>query len=257
MPKIIISGCNGRMGRALARLISQREGFEVAAGVDILSDKLDSFPVYADIREFPGDADVVVDFSNPSTLSSLLEYCINVKLPIVLCTTGYSARQLEEITRASCQIAIFRSGNMSLGVNLLSKLVRTTACVLGEDFDIEIVERHHNQKLDAPSGTAIMLAEAAAAAFPDGKDLIYERNSRREKRGKREIGISSVRGGTIVGQHEVIFAGNDELIELSHSAFSREVFATGALRAAAFMAGTDKPGMYNMDDLFGGIEVSL
>lgn len=178
-----------------------------------------------------------------------MRFCLQKKIPCVLCTTGYSQQQLEQIEAAAKEIPVFRSGNMSLGVNLLTALVKKAAAVLGEGFDVEIVERHHRMKVDAPSGTALMLADAAASALPHESEYVYERQSVRQKRGLNEIGISSIRGGTIVGEHEVIFAGNDEVIELKHTAYSRNVFANGAVSAAVYMAGIKTPGMYDMNDV--------
>lgn len=248
MPRIIISGCNGRMGQAVTRLCNER-GLEVAAGIDTNAVKLFNYPVYADPMEFSGSADVLIDFSVSGSLSGILSYCTSKKIPCVLCTTGYSDEQLAEIECASHKIPVFRSGNMSLGVNLLVELVKKAASVLGDSFDVEIVEKHHRMKVDAPSGTALMLADAAAAALPHDSEYIYDRQSVRQKRGQNEIGISSVRGGTIVGEHEVIFAGTDEVLELKHTAQSREVFAAGAVKAAEYMAGITSPGMYSMKDV--------
>ncbi len=252
MPKIIISGCNGKMGQVVTRMCAER-GFEIAAGFDISAVKKNDYPVYADPMEFSGSADVVIDFSNPAAINGLLSYCKAKKMPIIICTTGYSAEQLEMIKQASSEIPIFKSGNMSVGINLLTSLVKKAAAVLGDSFDVEIVERHHRTKLDAPSGTAIMLADAAASALPHESEYVYERQSVRRLRDHKEIGISSVRGGTIVGEHEVIFAGTDEVIEFKHTAYSREVFANGAVTAAAFMAGITKPGMYDMNDALADI----
>ena len=191
---------------------------------------------------------MLIDFSHPSVLSSLLEYGKQHHLPLVLCTTGYSKEQTEAVRAASAEIPIFSSGNMSLGINLLIELSKKAAQVLGEGFDIEIVEMHHNQKIDAPSGTALMLADAISEVEPHPMTYQYDRHSRRAKREHNEIGIHSVRGGTIVGEHEVIFAGHHEVIRLSHSAYSKEVFAAGAVNAAVFLS-TQEPGMYQMSDL--------
>ena len=251
MLKIIISGCNGRMGKVVAHLCETRDDIQVVAGFDIDRKQLADFPVYADPMEFTGKADVIIDFSIPDSLSSLLNYCENNKVPCILCTTGYSEEQLDQITRASKTIPIFKSGNMSLGINLLMSLIKRAAAVLGENFDVEIVERHHRMKIDAPSGTALMLADAVSSGLPYKAEYVYERQSVRQKRGQKEIGISAMRGGTIVGEHDVIFAGPDEVIELSHVAYSRNIFASGAITAAAYMAKITAPGMYDMDDLLG------
>lgn len=249
MPKIIISGCNGKMGQNITRLCAAREDITIVAGFDINPVKLGAYPVYADPMEFQGEADAIVDFSSPSTLTSLLSYCTNKRMPCVFCTTGYSDEQLVQILHASEVIPVFRSGNMSLGINLLTALVKKAAAVLGDNFDVEIIEKHHRTKVDAPSGTAIMLADAAASALPHDSEYVYDRHSVRQKRGINEIGISSIRGGTIVGEHEVIFAGTDEVIEFKHTAYSRDVFANGSLSAAIFLSGIKAPGMYDMNDV--------
>ncbi len=253
MPKIIISGCNGRMGRVVSSICAEKKDIRIVAGFDLNASKLDDYPVYADPMEFTGDADAVIDFSVPSSLENLLAYCTSHKVPCILCTTGYSDEQLVRISHASEQIPVFKSGNMSLGINLLTALVKKAAAVLGDSFDVEIVERHHRTKVDAPSGTALMLADAAASALPYEPEYVYERQSVRQKRDRNEIGISSIRGGTIVGEHEVIFAGNDEVIELKHTAYSRNVFASGAVAAAEFMASVKAPGMYDMNDVLARI----
>ena len=247
--RILISGYNGRMGRVLDALARDDPEINVVAGIDINDEKTGDCPVYKNIGDFPDIADVVIDFSSPLSLESLLEYCQVNNTPLVLCATGYSSEQIEAIKRVAEHVAIFRSGNMSLGINLIIDLIKRACCVLGESFDVEIVESHHRHKIDAPSGTALMLAEAAASALPYEPEYIYDRQSRRSQRAMREIGISSLRGGTIVGEHEVIFAGLDEVISLKHSAASRDVFAVGALRAAKYMAGIKTPGMYDMRDV--------
>ena len=253
MLKIIISGCNGRMGQTVMRLATEDDSLEIVAGFDINTVKLSSFPVYADPMEYGGSADVVIDFSSTESLDGLLSYCVAKNLPVVLCTTGHSADQIERIDATSKLIPVFRSANMSLGINLVADLIRKAAAVLGSDFDVEIVEKHHSKKVDAPSGTAILLADVLASSLPYEANCVYERQSRRAPREKNEIGISSVRGGTIVGEHEVIFAGVDEVIEIKHTAFSREVFAVGALRAAKFIAGISVPGLYDMQDMMAKI----
>ncbi len=252
MLKLIISGCNGRMGQALAAACRADDGVTVVAGLDINAVKLSDFPVYSDPMEFGGSADVVVDFSNPAALPSLLSYCLGRSLPLVICTTGYSEDQLAMIESAAKTIPVFRSANMSIGINLLMGLVKKAAEALGEDFDIEIVERHHNKKIDAPSGTALMLADAAAEGLASSPEYIYERNSVRKERGKNEIGISAVRGGTIPGEHEVIFAGSNEVIEFKHTIYSREVLASGAVRAAKYLKDQIEPRIYNMTDVLFG-----
>lgn len=249
MIKMILSGCNGKMGQAITRLCAERTDISIVAGFDMNAAKRADYPVYADPMEYAGEADVLVDFSNVSALGYLLDYCTQKGVPCVLCTTGYVEEQLVQISHASERIPIFRSGNMSLGINLLLQLVKKASAVLGENFDVEIIEKHHRSKVDAPSGTALMLADAAAAALPHDSEYVYDRHNVRQRRSREEIGISSVRGGTIVGEHEVIFAGTDEIVELKHTATSRDVFANGALAAAVFLAKTEKPGMYSMDNV--------
>ena len=253
MPKIIVSGCNGRMGQVVSKMIAERQGAEVAAGFDINAVKLMDYPVYSEPVEYDGSADVVIDFSNPDSLDKLLTFCIKRKIPIVVCTTGHSADQLHHLSEASKIIPVFKSGNMSVGINLLTNLVKKAAAVLGDSFDVEVIERHHKMKIDAPSGTALMLAKAAADGLPYEPDYVYERESVRQKRGAHEIGISAVRGGTIVGEHELIFAGTDEVIEFKHTAYSRDVFANGAVTAALYIAAVDKPGMYDMNDALASV----
>ena len=189
---------------------------------------------------------MVIDFSNAALTEDLLAYCKARKLPVVICTTGHSPEQVAMIEAASKEIPVFRSGNMSVGINLMMDLLRKCASVLGADYNVEVVEAHHNQKLDAPSGTALMLADAVSESLPYEAAYVYDRHERREKRPPHEIGIHSIRGGTIVGEHSVLFCGRDEVIEIKHSALSREVFATGAVQAAAFLAGKTAPGLYNM-----------
>ena len=252
MTRIMLSGCNGRMGQNIAAALKDRGDIRIVAGVDIAAGGRDGFPVYTDPSEYDGECDVVVDFSSPAALDSLLRYCTDKKLPLVLATTGHTDTQLRQIEDVAERIAIFRSANMSLGINLLTELARQTAKLLAGSYDIEIVERHHNQKLDAPSGTALALANAIRAALPFETENVYERQSVHRKRGQNEIGMHAVRGGTIVGEHEIIFAGPDEVIELKHSALSRGVFAGGAIKAAGFMPGR-APGLYGMQDLIAEI----
>lgn len=248
MLKIILSGCNGRMGQMITSIAAGREDMEIIAGIDVNNVQLSYYPVYQQASLCSAPADVLVDFSAGAALESVLEYCKSRNLPVVLCTTGYSDEQVESIKAASLEIPVLRSGNMSLGVNLLMELVRSAARTLGADFDIEIIEKHHNQKKDAPSGTALMLADAAREGREEELELVCGRSGASCKRQANEIGISAMRGGTIVGEHSVIFAGNSEIIELKHSALSRELFATGALRAAAFLA-KKSAGLYSMADV--------
>ncbi len=247
MTNIILNGCNGKMGNAVSRLIAERDDCNVKAGVDLNTSVQRDFPVYGNIKEVD-KGDVIIDFSHPSCLPDLLEYAVANKTPIVVATTGLNDADIENIKSASKAVAVFFTFNMSLGINLLVELSKTASKILGDKFDVEIIEKHHNQKIDAPSGTAIMLANGINEVN-DGKYIYeYNRQTKREKRNKKEIGIHAIRGGNIVGEHEVIFAGHDEVITLSHSAGSKEVFAVGAVNAAVFLK--DKPaGLYDMKDL--------
>lgn len=247
MTKILLSGCFGKMGRVIADVVSRREDAVISAGVD-LSDGSADFPTYHTLDEVTEPVDAIIDFSHPSALEGLLAFAREKRVPAVLATTGYSDAQIEKIKAASGETPLFFSFNMSLGINLLVELSKKAVSILGDGFDIEIVEAHHNQKIDAPSGTAVMLADGINEALGEPYSLIYDRHDRRKKREKKEIGMHAIRGGTIVGEHQVIFAGRDEIITLSHSARSKEVFAVGAVSAAVFMHG--KPsGLYNMKDL--------
>ncbi len=248
MQKIIISGCNGKMGQVVESICAADADVEVVAGFDV-NQAPRPYPVYVSPTNFTGEADVVIDFSSPKALDGLLAFCLEKKVPVVLATTGYSQEQLDQIDEAAKVIPVFRSGNMSLGINVLLELVKKAASILGDSVDIEVVEQHHNRKVDAPSGTALMIADAAASALNYDVEYTCDRHERRAPRPKNEIGISSVRGGTIVGVHEVIFAGRDEVIEIKHTAMSREIFANGAVRAAKFLARQQAPGLYNMENL--------
>ncbi|MBR3867721.1 MAG: 4-hydroxy-tetrahydrodipicolinate reductase [Clostridia bacterium] len=251
MTKVILSGCSGKMGNAVTMAVKNRDDVKIVAGVDIFENDSLPYPVFSSFSEVPCEADVIIDFSNPSALSDILEFSESKKIPAVLCATGYTAEQNKMIEDASGQIAMFRSGNMSLGINLISELAKTAAKILGDSFDVEIVEAHHNLKLDAPSGTALMLEKAVEEGLDYEPELVYDRHDRSQKRDKHEIGMHSIRGGTIVGEHEVIFAGNDEIIKISHTALSKNVFAVGAVNAAIYMK--DKTtGMYNMSDVING-----
>lgn len=247
MIRVILSGSGGKMGAFVANGIEKENDMQIVAGVDKFNNG-QSFPVFPSFLEINTDADVIIDFSNPALLDDLLGFATDKNIPVVLATTGYSDSQIEKIKEAAKNIPIFFSFNMSLGVNLICSLAKKAASVLGNGFDIEIVEKHHNQKLDAPSGTAIMLANAVNSAFDGKKVYEYDRHSKRQKRSENEIGIHSIRGGTIVGEHDVIFAGKDEVITVSHSAFSREVFAVGAIRAARFLSGKQN-GIYDMNNI--------
>ena len=250
MLKIIIAGSSGYMGKVLSGIAAKDPDVEVVAGFDIVPNEAPgTFPVFANPQEFDGIADVVVDFSVADALESLLSFAVSRNIPLVLCATGYSAMQIDGINKAAELIPIFRSANMSLGINLLADLIKRACSILGESYDVEIVERHHRRKLDAPSGTALMLAEAASSSLPYESEIVFERHSKRRQRQAHEIGISAIRGGTIVGEHDVIFAGHDEIIELKHTAASRDVFAAGAIRAAKFISRAEKPGSYSMEDM--------
>ena len=249
MLNILLCGCGGRMGAAVAAA-AVAAGDRIVAGVDVNPIAASPYPVFTSPEEFTGHADVMIDFSHHSALTGLLAYATRTGTPLVVCTTGHTEEEMEMMKKASEKVAVFFSRNMSLGINLLISLCRRAAATLGEDFDIEIIEKHHNQKLDAPSGTALMIADALCedAEHP----YVYDRHAVRKKRERGEIGLHAVRGGNIVGEHEVMFCGQNEIVTLSHSAASREVFATGALRAARFMQGKG-PGFYNMDDVIGNL----
>ncbi len=249
MIRIIMHGCNGRMGQAITRLAKENNELTIVAGVDPFDGVANDYPVFKSIEECNVEADVVIDFASAKAVDSLLTYCLDKKLPVVLCTTGLSEEQLTKVKEASKEIAVLKSANMSLGVNLLIKLLKESAPVLGNaGFDIEIVEQHHKMKKDAPSGTALALADAINESMDNRYSYVYDRSPRSEARRENEIGISSVRGGTIVGIHDVIFAGEDEVITLNHTAYSRAIFAKGALSAAAFLAGKEA-GYYDMQDV--------
>ncbi len=248
MTRVILSGCNGKMGQAIVRCVMQREDVTIVAGVDIFTSCGYDFPVFDDFSKISVNADVVIDFSNPAILDGLLTYVTKEKMPVIICTTGFSKEQVAEINNASKQTAVFYSGNMSLGINLILELAKKATALLYNDFDIEIIEKHHNQKIDAPSGTALMIADSISEELPKEPLYVYDRHSYRKKRDKNEIGIHAVRGGSIVGEHEVIFAGHDEVISIKHEAHSKEVFAIGAINAAVFLKGKSA-GMYNMSDL--------
>ncbi len=236
------------MGKAVARVCEKTSGVEIVAGCDIHADGSENFPVYAKPGEVKEEFDVIIDFSHPSAFDGIIDCAAGTNTPAVICTTGLSDGQKAKMTEAAKSAPIFFSANMSIGINLLIDLACKAARLLENNFDIEIIEKHHNQKLDAPSGTALAISDAISDAVSFSPEYVYDRHSVRQKRGKTEIGLHAVRGGTIVGEHDVIFAGTDEVIELKHSAASKEVFAVGAVKAAAFMKG--KPaGMYSMKDL--------
>lgn len=248
MVKIAINGANGHMGKVISSVISERDDCTVVAGIDINTDRYSNFPIVSSPAGLTEKPDVIIDFSHPSALDNLLEYCLSTGTPIVIATTGYNEEQTAKIKKAAEQIPVFFTFNMSLGINLLTKLAKTATEILGDQFDIEIVEKHHNQKIDAPSGTAIMLANAINDTLDDRCHFVYDRHSQRMKREKNEIGIHSIRGGTIVGEHDIIFSGRDEVITLSHHASSKEVFAVGSVNAAVFINGK-AAGLYDMAQL--------
>lgn len=251
MTRIIMHGCNGKMGQVITDIVAGDPDAEIVAGIDITGEKRNDYPVFADIDKCDVEADAVIDFSSYKATDKLLEWCAGKKLPLVLCTTGLSEEQIEKVKEYSKSYAILRSANMSLGINMLLKELKNVANVLAPaGFDIEIVEKHHNQKLDAPSGTAIALADSINESLNMEYNYKYDRTLTKEKRDPKEIGISSVRGGSIVGEHEVIFAGRDEVITITHTAYSKAIFANGAVSAAKFLSG--KPaGLYDMGDVIG------
>jgi len=247
--KVLLTGCNGNMGRMVHEVIAETDGMEIVAGVDALSQKSDGYPVFPNYEECNVDADVIIDFTHFSVVPELLDYAFKTKTPVVICTTGLDEDALAKIDKYAKSISIFRSGNMSLGINLLIDLVKKAASILGSAYDVEIIEKHHNKKVDSPSGTAYMIAEEINEEFNNSKDYVYGRYGNDTKRDKNEIGIHAVRGGTIVGEHSVIFAGADEVIEVKHNANSKKVFAQGAVKAAEFLA-TKENGLYDMNDIF-------
>ena len=251
MIKVIMHGCNGKMGQTITGLIADDPEIEIVAGIDAYDNGNNTYPVFTDIDACDTLADAVIDFSAAPAVDKLLDFCVAKKLPCVLCTTGLSEEQQKKVEEASRQTALLRSANMSLGINMLLKLLKEAAVTLSPaGFDIEIVEKHHNQKVDAPSGTALALADSVNEALHNSCHYVYDRSNVRAKRDAKEIGISAVRGGTIVGDHDVIFAGADEVVTFSHRAYSKAVFGKGAIQAAKFLAG--KPaGLYNMSDVIG------
>jgi 4-hydroxy-tetrahydrodipicolinate reductase len=250
MTDIIMHGCNGRMGQVIVSLVAEDPDVRIVAGVDISGEKKNDFPVYTKLSDVK-EKGVIIDFSNASAADGLMDYVEETRTPVVLCSTGLSEAQIKRLDRVSTVAPVLRSANMSLGVNTVMKLIKTAAEILApKGFDIEIVEKHHNRKLDAPSGTALALADVMNEALDKKYDYVYDRSKRREKRPENEIGISAVRGGTIVGEHDIIFAGTDEVIEIRHEAFSRKIFAKGAIAAAKFLDGK-APGMYGMPDVIG------
>ena len=248
MIDILMSGCSGKMGQVISRLAEQFEDMKIAAGFDIYDSGKNSYPVFTSLENCNVKIDVIIDFSNPEALENILTYAKSKKLPIIVATTGISLSQKKLLEEAAKKIPVFSSANMSLGINLVMELVKKAAKILESNFDIEIIEKHHNQKLDAPSGTALAIADSINSVLDQKQEYVYDRHSRRKKRSRNEIGIHAIRGGTIVGEHSIVFAGNDEIIEINHSAMSKDIFGTGALRAARFIY-RKAPGLYSMDDL--------
>ena len=251
MTRIIMHGCNGHMGRVITDLVSKDDECKIVAGIDPFDDGHNDYPVFASVNDCDVEADVIIDFAAAKAEDALLDYCEKKQIPVVVCTTGLTDEQIEHVRKTACKVAVLKSANMSLGINMLMKLLQDATKILAPaGFDVEIVEKHHNKKVDAPSGTAIMLGNAANKSLNGEYHFVFDRSERREKRDPKEIGFSAVRGGTIVGVHDVIYAGEDEVIELNHQAFSRGVFAKGAVQAAKFLQGKE-PGVYTMRDVIG------
>lgn len=249
MTKVIMHGCNGKMGQVISGIAAQDENVKIVAGVDVYDEQKNDYPVYKAIEDCREEADVIIDFSNAKAVDGLLAYCADKQMPVVLCTTGLSEEQLAKVNEVSAQTAVLKSANMSLGVNTLMDILKQAVKVLAPaGFDIEIVEKHHNQKLDAPSGTALALADSMNEAMNNAYEYKLDRSRERKKRDKMEIGIQALRGGTIVGEHEVVFAGTDEVIEFKHTAYSKAIFGKGAVEAAKFLKG-QPAGMYDMHDV--------
>lgn len=249
MTKIIMLGCNGRMGQMITDMVKQDDECTIVAGIDIVDNRDNGYPVYTKLADCDVEADAIIDFTSATDFESRMDYAVDKQIPIIECSTGLSEEQMAYLKKASEKVAVLKSANMSLGINLLMKLLKEAAVKLaGDGFDVEIVEKHHNQKLDAPSGTALALADSINEAMDDRYEYIYDRSQVRQKRDKKELGISAVRGGTIVGEHEVIFAGTDEVITFKHTAYSRAVFAKGSITAAKYLKGK-AAGLYDMSDV--------
>lgn len=247
MVKILLVGCSGKMGQIISSSVTNFNNLKIVAGVDKFKCNTLNYPIFENINKCTEDIDVVLDFSRPETLSSIIEFVTKHNKPVIFCTTGYTKEQKDEIISLSNKVPVFYSANMSIGINVINNVLKNISNLLFKDFDIEIIEKHHNQKVDAPSGTALLLANTIKDSIKDETHFIYGREGI-AKRDSKEIGIHTVRGGTIIGEHEVIFAGNDEIIEIKHTALSRKVFAIGALKACAFMYDKSK-GLYSMDDI--------
>jgi 4-hydroxy-tetrahydrodipicolinate reductase len=252
MIRILMHGAGGKMGGVVAEIVAKSNNMEIVCGVDAFADpSAFDFPVYKTMNLSPEKADVIIDFSHFSAVSNVLDYSLKTKTPAVICTTGIDGELEKAIDEASKEVAIFRSGNMSLGINLMIDLAKRATSVLGENFDIEIIEKHHHRKVDAPSGTALMIAHGIESEKNTEGSFVFGRHGKNAKRKPDEIGIHAVRGGTIVGEHTVIFAGNDEIIEIHHSATSRNVFAEGAVKAAEYLSGKEA-GLYDMNSILKG-----
>ena len=250
MTRVIMHGCNGKMGQVITGLCKEDSEVEIVAGIDVSDHIQNEYPVYGSLWDCKEEADVIVDFASAKAADALLDYSVEKKIPVVVCTTGLSEEQLQKVEEASKEVAVLKSANMSLGINTLMELLRKAAAVLAPaGFDMEIVEKHHNQKVDAPSGTALALADTLQEALEETYEYKYDRSKERKKREKNEIGISAVRGGNIVGEHTVQFFGEFDTFEIKHTSYSRNVFAEGAIKAAMFIV-KQKNGLYNMDDMF-------
>lgn len=247
MVKIILSGCAGKMGKMVSECADKSQNVSIVAGIDLNKTTNCNYPIFSNIEECNVEADAIIDFSRPATLPSLISYSSSKNIPIVICTTGYSEDEKAKILDLSSKVAVFQSANMSIGVNLVNNVLKQISGKLFNDYDIEIIEKHHNQKVDSPSGTALLLANTIKNSIDQETEFVFGREGNK-KREKNDIGIHAIRGGNIVGDHTVIFAGSGECIELTHKAISREVFAVGAIKAAEFIANKN-PGLYNMDDL--------
>ena len=249
MTKIIMLGCNGRMGQMITDMVKQDDECTIVAGIDIVDNRDNGYPVYTKLADCDVEADAIIDFTSATDFESRMDYAVDKQIPIIECSTGLSEEQMDYLKKTSEKVAVLKSANMSLGINLLMKLLKEAAVKLaGDGFDVEIVEKHHNPKLDAPSGPALALADSINEAMDDRYEYIYDRSQVRQKRDKKELGISAVRGGTIVGEHEVIFAGTDEVITFKHTAYSRAVFAKGSITAAKYLKGK-AAGLYDMSDV--------
>ena len=250
---VLLNGAMGKMGNEVINAIKNVDDIEIVCGFDRIENLDGDFPIYSDINKITENVDVIIDFSTAIAVDRLIDYCLDKKMPVVVCTTGLSDETINKIEEASKHIPIFKSANMSLGINLIANLLKKASVILDENgFDIEIIEKHHNQKIDAPSGTALLLADAINESMDNKFDYVYDRSKVREKRSNKEIGISAIRGGNIVGEHSVIYAGKDEIIEFTHFAHSKEVFAIGAVKASKFLA--NKPaGKYDMQDIMNSL----